>query len=240
MMSQINCPEGRIELPIDIWYCKLIDKPCPIQASIDTDDWAMFEEHCLAAPERQTGIRGAITNGEYGGFHHLPGRYLCPTCKPSRGGRWDRAYHYREDLMPLQPFVSHDDRTLRIAMMKQKIPLEALAGALCRSCIDDVLERLELPSVAEQRERRSGYGEPMNEDQPVQFNLFRSIRERVGGAELPSGSCGWCERGYAWNSDGDCVYYDAHSVKIAAGEVDGFRLCETCGEKLAALLEVPD
>ena len=70
-MTQVDCPEGHIKLPIDLWHCKITRTACPIQAQIDTESWAKFHRHCLAGTERQHGIKAAITSGEYNGFHHM-------------------------------------------------------------------------------------------------------------------------------------------------------------------------
>ena len=40
--STINCPEGAIKLPADIWCCKLSKKECNLQASINLNNKKSF------------------------------------------------------------------------------------------------------------------------------------------------------------------------------------------------------
>lgn len=233
------CPEGTLELPIDIWHCKLTGTACPIQAEIDPGDWASFHSHCLASSERQAGIQQAIETGKYDGFHHMPGKWLCPTCKPARSGNPNRQYHFEWELLPLRPFVPYEEHRLRIELLKRHIPMTALSGHLCRDCLDDILRRLDLATTKDYFDQ-PGYGEPMNEGEPVSFHIYRSIREQATGAPVFEGTCGWCGEPFSWNETGDCICIDVHTVTIASGKTNEFRLCGRCGQQLAELFGVED
>lgn len=47
--SAVNCPESTVKLPIDIWYCKLEDKACPIQGQVSLDYPEAFFEGCFVS-----------------------------------------------------------------------------------------------------------------------------------------------------------------------------------------------
>lgn len=237
-MALINCPEGKIKLPIDLWYCKITDKSCPLQASINTEKWDEFHKYCLAPKERQEGIGQAITSERYKGFHHMPGRYLCPTCKPSRKGNWDRAYHFPWELEPLEVYVPYNEEELRLEIIKHGIPSSAQFGALCRNCLNDILTRLGLPSVELQNSQPKGYGEPLNENGPIFFHMYRSVIERQSGSSQIEGTCSWCEREFSWNKDSESIVYDIYWMPSQSGKSNSFRLCEFCGDKLARLFRV--
>lgn len=145
-MSYIYCPEGTLELPIDMWKCKLNDQVCPIHATINQADWQEFHRYCLAPAERQQGIRQAIEQGKYAGFHHMPGRYQCACCKPVRSGSWNRVYHYREDLYWLNKLTPYDFETLHTELATKAFDyLPADASAVCRDCLTKILSALGLP-----------------------------------------------------------------------------------------------
>jgi len=232
-MVFINCPEGMIKLPIDLWYCKIVDEACPLQSSIDTEDWPKFHSHCLAPKKRQDEIQLAITSGKYSGFHHMPGRYLCPTCRSSRKGHWERAYHYPWDLRPLLAFVPFDEETLRLEIIRRGIPSSSQFSHLCRNCIDDILGKLGLPSVEDQSNQYHGYGEPLNMNEPVAFCLYRSIREREDSGSVFDGSCLWCGNSFNWNDRGKSVCYTV----MPEGH-NHFDLCESCGDHLVKLFQI--
>lgn len=236
-MAFIHCPEAKIELPIDLWYCKLKDQACPIQGIINTDSWVTFNEHCLAPNDRREGIQESISSGRYTGFHHIPGRYLCPMCKPSRKGNWERAYHYPENLQHLQLFVPYDEETLRTKIIKKNIPSVAQFGRLCRKCLNDILYRLGLPSVDEQENQYHGYGEPLNEFKSISFKAYLSIRERIGGGELCEDTCSWCGNGFYWNEQGESLRYDIY-LESKDHSSKSFVLCQQCGNKFRELFHI--
>jgi len=79
----INCPQGKIELPIDTWHCKDTKTPCPLQGQLDISDPEVFLKLCLLSEETKNGILNAILEGKYKGFHHVPGRYRARARKSS-------------------------------------------------------------------------------------------------------------------------------------------------------------
>lgn len=236
-MATMNCPEGKLKIPVDIWYCKLVNKACPIQACIDTDEWSTFHEFCLADSNRQQKIHEAIVTGKYNGFHHMPGRYLCPMCGPSRKGNWERAYHYPWDLRPLSLFVPYDEEQLRVEIIKHHLPASAQVGDLCEKCLTKVLKRLGLPSLEEQAREYHGYGEPLNQGEPVSFLMYRNIREKQGGGTEFKGFCAWCKDHFSWNGSGESICYEVQ-VTFPQGSNEPFYICERCGNKLADLLQI--
>lgn len=237
-MTVLNCPHGMIKLPIDLWYCRLFNQACPVQASINTQNWEQFHGQCLAAPDRQGGIRQAIESGKYTGFHHMPGRYLCPTCK-SRKDSW-RAYHYPWELQPLSLFVPYDEETLRLEIIRCNIPGAAQFSYLCEKCLNEILAKLGLASSDEQMKEHRGYGEPVNQGEPVSFRTYRSVKERQEGGSPIEGACSWCGSGFDWNDKGESMCYDFFPPSTTRTGRWSFRLCEKCGDRLLGLLEVSD
>jgi hypothetical protein len=141
----VDCPEATIDLPIDVWVCKRTGQPCPINAVINTDDWANFESYCNAPEQYKRGVpiavekKGAIR-------HHRAGRFLCPLCKPGNRGRgsdWTRCYHDREKLSFIWDHLPPDvdqyivRRTLTIRDIGP-----ASYNALCPVCLQRVLNEL--------------------------------------------------------------------------------------------------
>jgi hypothetical protein len=149
-------------------------------------------------------------------------------------------YHYEWNLYWVKDFVPYDSiDVLRRELIEHGISTAAMMSAICRSCLDDVLAQLGLPSMDTQLQRR-GYGEPMNEDEPISFQMYRSIIERASGNDPMKGACGWCGGVFGWNASGESIWYDIHSVSSPTGEREGFRLCEACGERFAFLFEIKD
>ena len=136
----INCPEGFIELPIDIWKCKLNKKICPLQAKIFIKDKAEFIAGCLVPEERKKAIFETIEDSKYDGFHHVPGRYKCPLCV----GKIYRKYHYPWELTPLSEFFDVRSTEFRIAYMKKNIDLAGYFPSLCPSCFKHVVLKIDL------------------------------------------------------------------------------------------------
>jgi hypothetical protein len=81
----MGCPFGKLLETVALWHCKINEKLCPIQADVAPPDFGKLNQHCKAPAETKEGIEKAIRSGEYRGFHHHAGRYLCSTCKPSKG-----------------------------------------------------------------------------------------------------------------------------------------------------------
>ena len=134
----ISCPEGYVELPIDIWKCKLNRKTCPIQGRVFITDKAKFLYGCHAPRERKEAIFTAIEDSRYNGFHHMPGRYLCPLC---RGKQY--RYHYPWELTLLIGFFDIYDRDFRIRLIREGINLAATTSALCPKCFITVVSKMD-------------------------------------------------------------------------------------------------
>lgn len=130
-----NCPEGAIKLPIDTWVCKTAQQTCPIQAQVSLDDPQSFFAGCLLDQERKQNIFKAASQEDYRGFHHIPGRYLCPRCEEVRGNESGYSYHYPWELSSLTTLTPFDpDRDMRAALPKlsrAKICKTAVLNALC-------------------------------------------------------------------------------------------------------------
>ena len=136
----INCPEGFIELPIDLWKCKLSGETCPIQAQIFITNKAKFLSGCLALEKRKEAIFETIGNSKYDGFHHLLGRYKCPLCK----GKEVRRYYYPWELTSLNEFFDLFNTEVRIRFLKAHIDLAAYGCSLCPSHLKEVVSKIDL------------------------------------------------------------------------------------------------
>ncbi|MFA4935502.1 MAG: hypothetical protein WC568_06670 [Candidatus Methanoperedens sp.] len=90
----INCPESYIELPIDLWKCKLTKNTCNLQAQVFINDKELFMDGCHAPQERKGKIFKTIQLGQYDGFHHIQGRFLCVQCEIDKGKKRYEQYHY--------------------------------------------------------------------------------------------------------------------------------------------------
>lgn len=135
----INCPFGTIKLPIDLWYCKLTEKKCPIQAWVDPPEFVRFDEHCEADQHNKDGVKQVILSGEYRGEHHLAGRYLCATHK-SRAV--NRSYFNAHDLFWLGDYIDLDSSDTRVKMIKSKVSITYASGHICKECLDKALRKL--------------------------------------------------------------------------------------------------
>lgn len=49
----VNCPEGRSTQPIDLWYCKLSEAACSLQAKVFLDSREAFIAGCTAPTSRK-------------------------------------------------------------------------------------------------------------------------------------------------------------------------------------------
>lgn len=130
----INCPDGYIKLPIDMWCCKLTGARCNLQAQVFLQDHALFLSRCTAPDDKKAGILKAATEGKYKGFHHIPGRNLCPTCECNSPFN----HHYRFELTfvyRLLGISDEDERDrFRLKTLHLGVSSEAIACALCPPC----------------------------------------------------------------------------------------------------------
>ena len=130
----VNCPEGYVELPIDLWKCKLSKTLCPTQAQVFITNKPKFLSACLAPEIRKELIFKTIESGDYGGFHHKPGRYKCPMCM---------GYFYPWELIPLDKFFDPDSTEFRRTFLKTEIDLAAFNSGLCPGDMKEVVSRID-------------------------------------------------------------------------------------------------
>ncbi len=159
----VNCPEGAIKLPIDLWVCKVVDQTCPIHAQVFVDAPERFLDGCLAPQARKQAILGAVSQGRYSGFHHTRGRYLCVRCADERGSESSFSYHYPWELSSLEDFapfeLMRDMAEVLPKLMSAGISRGSVGNALCA---DHSLEIAELL-----------YPEIARELQVFEFNITR-------------------------------------------------------------------
>lgn len=142
-VGKVNCPDGFVRLPVDTWCCKYDKRPCSLQASIDPSDKKSFLSNCRA--DQKEGIFSAIEQQAYAGFHHVPGRYLCPYCDHSlKDSQQNYKYHYPWELYPLWECVKFDDLSVTKKMHRQSIPLSIKHSKICAPCFLKLLRRLSL------------------------------------------------------------------------------------------------
>ncbi len=136
----VNCPEGFIELPIDLWKCKLSRKTCSIQAQVFITNKDTFLSECLAPEKRKIAMFETIKSCEYDGFHHMPGRYKCPLCKGKEG----RRYHYPWELTSLSEFFDLLNTEFRKKFLKTGIELATYGSTLCPEHLKEVVSKIDL------------------------------------------------------------------------------------------------
>ena len=103
--GSVNCPEAYIELPSDIWKCKVTRERCGIQAQFPIDDKKKFLSWCKASEECKENIFQTIISGKYTGFHHIPSRYLCIQCRSDKWKKRYEHYHYPWELASVSDCV---------------------------------------------------------------------------------------------------------------------------------------
>ncbi len=137
-----NCPEGYIELPIDLWKCKYNKNSCNLQARVDISDRNAFFKGCTATIKQKEGIFTAIKNGKYDGFHHVPGRNLCVMCEQNPKKSVSHQYHYEIEMQFIEDLISEtEDDFLRI-IAKSKYPRAIKYCAICTECTLEILADL--------------------------------------------------------------------------------------------------
>jgi hypothetical protein len=145
------CPQGAIKLPIDLWICKLTKDPCPIQAQVLLKDRVRFFEGCTAPEEKKRQIFETVASGEYSGFHHVPGRYLCVRCSDEKGNQTPFSYYYPWELSSLDDFTPFNYRRDMPEVFRKLIHAgisrSAVTNALCATHSLEIT-RLLYPEVA--------------------------------------------------------------------------------------------
>lgn len=136
----VSCPEGFIELPIDLWKCKLSETLCPTQAQVFITNKPKFLSVCLAPEARKESIFETIKSGDYDGFHHVPGRYKCPLCR----GKESMRYFYPWELTSLAKFFDLDSAEFRKTFLEANVGLAAYGSGLCAKHIKEVMSKIDL------------------------------------------------------------------------------------------------
>lgn len=124
----VSCPEGLLDLPFDVWKCKLDKQLCALQAWIPLDDEKRFKAGCHASEQRKDQIYQVIQKGIYKGVHHKPGRYLCPTCHVKH------SYHYSWELTSIENFIDVSSQDLILTLYKNKIDIAVTFSNICPHC----------------------------------------------------------------------------------------------------------
>ncbi len=132
--GRITCPEGCIELPSDSWNCKLTKSACRLQASIDLEDREEFDVRCHAPEQKRNEIFQTLLNGKYRGFHHVPGRFLCPSCADTKGTGDSWSYHYHWEMADLSLVLEMDADELRPRLGEARFSNSYGYSRLCAPC----------------------------------------------------------------------------------------------------------
>jgi hypothetical protein len=139
----VNCPEGKILLPVDIWKCKLNGETCPTQAQVFLNQEDEFRTKCGADEKKKEQILNLIRGNKYDGFHHVTGRLKCVLCR----GKEYLKYHYPWELNCLHQYMDILNDNLRIKFLRSGIDLSAYSSGLCPKCFIDVISKLNITTV---------------------------------------------------------------------------------------------
>jgi len=137
----VNCPEGQLLLPVDIWKCKLNGETCPTQAQVFLNQEDKFRYKCAANEKKKEQILSLIKAGNYDGFHHVIGREKCVLCPD---GKEYFKYHYPWEINGLYQYFDVLNDDFRVHFLKSGINLNAYSGGLCPLCFIDVISKLNL------------------------------------------------------------------------------------------------
>ncbi len=145
----INCPEGKIISPVDIWYCKLTDTSCPTQAQVLLTNKEQFFSKCLADDDRKNAIYDTIENGKYMGAHQKVGRVICSLCYSLRyPGNEDKPkkninpYYYHFELYSLNDYFDADNDDFRRDFLMKGIDPRAY-NPMCAECFIEVVSKID-------------------------------------------------------------------------------------------------
>lgn len=132
--NNVNCPEGWIKLPIDLWCCKISKQPCLLQANISLDDEESFLNGCHAPDDKKKAILKTVQSGRYEGFHHVPGRYLCVACEAKGGKKETFFYHYPWEFAELDLALGESYEATRRNLVKGGWPTAFVSCPICAPC----------------------------------------------------------------------------------------------------------
>lgn len=148
----MNCPEGAIKLPIDLWVCKMTKDICPLQAQVFLNDRDLFIRHCQAPEERNEEIFASASNGAYDGFHHVSGRYLCTSCE-HEGKKLSFQHHYPWELTHLGAYFrfeyKQDWPAVREKLKDKHFGHTLVSTALCATHCKELAEQIDPVLAAE-------------------------------------------------------------------------------------------
>jgi len=164
----VCCPEGFLDLPLDLWKCKLDRQVCKLQAWIPIGDKELFVTNCHAPGQRKEDIYRIVVEEIYKGAHHKPGRYLCPTC----GGKSNTRYHYSWELTSLSDFVDISDHDFRVALIENDISMSVVSSNLCPDCFMRVISIVKPDLVGEFESLQLSFtNEPFQSGEPENLHL---------------------------------------------------------------------
>ncbi|WP_033535550.1 hypothetical protein [Bordetella trematum] len=146
--GSVNCPEGAIQLPSDVWVCKLSGNLCELQAAVSTDDESSFFETCHAPPAKKAEIFKTVQSEKYLGFHHIPGRNLCVACEAKGGKKESFFYHYPWEFAELDVALHSTYEATLQHLESNGIPPNRVMCPLCASCCRELAFQLD-SSLAE-------------------------------------------------------------------------------------------
>lgn len=150
----VRCPDSKVVLPIDSFYCKHDDELCLLGSRIFKNNKQNFIKNCRIK-SRKDGIWNAIEIKRYEGFHHVPGRYLCPSCEKKNYNtknyerRINFNYHYPWELCQIGQFLDSNDIELRKDLIRQNIDRNVYSVSLCTQCSIEILGRIGIKVVFE-------------------------------------------------------------------------------------------
>ncbi len=142
----IRCPKVKVTLPIDRWDCKIDKEMCHFGSQIDLSNKNEFLNKCRLPIGDKNGIWKILRKGEYDGFHHIPGRYLCPECESQNKSekKINFNYHYPWELNSLANFFEKykDDLDFKRHLMLNNIPTSVLWANFCPKCFIKLKNKL--------------------------------------------------------------------------------------------------
>lgn len=155
----VNCPEAYIQLPSDIWKCKITKDSCGLQAQVYIKNKQRFFNGCNASEDRKEKIFKTIKDGKYSGFHHVAGRHLCVQCAEDKRKKLNEHYHYIWELVSISDSVDFSGE-----YKKEDSPSEEILDIKESTALDEQLREEGYLALEEMLERKgfeplaAGYG----------------------------------------------------------------------------------
>jgi hypothetical protein len=147
--SFVRCPDSKVKLPIDSFCCKHDNELCFVGGGIYKKNKTDFIDNCRIA-DRKEGIWNAVVSEQYKGFHHIPGRYLCPSCEKRNSiKKINFNYHYPWELCLIGQFLDYEDIEFRRKAIIKGIDRNVYYSSFCGLCSIEILNQLEIPQDIE-------------------------------------------------------------------------------------------